>query len=109
MSALPPPEWPARGPQVLLLGRWLAAEADAFNARHARRAASQPEPAFLAAAAAEAQQLYARAFQELTRQARRAPAAQHSAFHEQKAAVAECCLRGGAQMSLSLSVWPRSG
>lgn len=57
--------------QVLLLGRWLAAEADAFNARFAQRAPGVPETEFLAAAAGEAEALYRRAFQELTRQARR--------------------------------------
>lgn len=56
--------------QVLLLGRWLAAEADAFNTRNAKRAAGVPETEFLAAAAGEAEHLYRRAFQELTRQAR---------------------------------------
>lgn len=56
--------------QVLLLGRWLAAEADAFNTRNAERAAGVPETEFLAAAAGEAEHLYRRAFQELTRQAR---------------------------------------
>lgn len=57
--------------QVLLLGRWLAAEADAFNARFAQRAPGVPEADFLAAATVEAEALYRRAFQELTRQARR--------------------------------------
>ena len=43
--------------QVLLLGRWLAAEADAFNTRNAKRAAGVPETEFLAAAAGEAEHL----------------------------------------------------